>query len=302
MKIILSRKGFDSSVGKVASPILPSGQLCSLPIPDVAGAHRYEQIGFVDDGGATATLGKIVSDLTRGRLTSADKAHLDPDLRRASLPRADDWRPIFGQTGAAQGHLQRQKVSVGDLFLFYGWFRQVAIAAGCFQYVDSAPDLHVLFGWMQVGDVLPVDSERAVPAWAAYHPHVQRTFTRNNTLYIAAADLVLPTIGRVAAGAGVFTYFMHELQLTDAHTTNEKKLRSLWRLPVWCFPRASQPPLTYHADSQRWTRDGNHVLLRTVGRGQEFVLDCAHYPKAETWLQRLMTAAGSERLEVNSEQ
>ena len=33
MKIILSRKGFDSKFGGMASPILPDGTLLSLPIP-----------------------------------------------------------------------------------------------------------------------------------------------------------------------------------------------------------------------------------------------------------------------------
>ncbi len=59
MKIILSRKGFDSSVGKVASPIFPSGELCSLPIP-VHGSRRYEEIKI---GGQS--LGAIVNDLTQ---------------------------------------------------------------------------------------------------------------------------------------------------------------------------------------------------------------------------------------------
>ena len=34
MKLILSRKGFDSSCGEQASPIMPDGTLLSLPIPD----------------------------------------------------------------------------------------------------------------------------------------------------------------------------------------------------------------------------------------------------------------------------
>jgi Nucleotide modification associated domain 3 len=33
MKLILSRKGFDSAYGGVPSPILPDGTLCPLPIP-----------------------------------------------------------------------------------------------------------------------------------------------------------------------------------------------------------------------------------------------------------------------------
>ena len=33
MKVILSRKGFDSANGGIPSPILPDGTLLSLPIP-----------------------------------------------------------------------------------------------------------------------------------------------------------------------------------------------------------------------------------------------------------------------------
>jgi hypothetical protein len=37
--------------------------------------------------------------------------------------------------------------------------------------------------------------------------------------------------------------------------------------------------------------DGDSVYLRTVGRGQEFVLDCDHYPESEGWLAGLFGAA-----------
>lgn len=44
MKIILSRKGFDSSVGGVASPLFPDGTLLSLPIPDPQGYALTENL------------------------------------------------------------------------------------------------------------------------------------------------------------------------------------------------------------------------------------------------------------------
>ncbi len=47
MKIIISRKGFDSGSGGYPSPILPSGELCSLPIPEPMPdiqSRRYEEI------------------------------------------------------------------------------------------------------------------------------------------------------------------------------------------------------------------------------------------------------------------
>ena len=43
MKVILSRKGFDSGYGGMASPILPDGTLLSLPIPS-----KSETVKFTD--------------------------------------------------------------------------------------------------------------------------------------------------------------------------------------------------------------------------------------------------------------
>ncbi len=48
MKIILSRKGFDSSAGGVPSPIFPDGGLLSLPIPDKASQIACNDIAGED--------------------------------------------------------------------------------------------------------------------------------------------------------------------------------------------------------------------------------------------------------------
>jgi len=44
MKVILSRKGFDSGTGGYPSPILPDGTLLSLPIPDATSDIKYSDI------------------------------------------------------------------------------------------------------------------------------------------------------------------------------------------------------------------------------------------------------------------
>ena len=51
---------------------------------------------------------------------------------------------------------------------------------------------------------------------------------------------------------------------------------------------------TYHGNAQeRCRRDANHAYLRSVGRGQEFVLDLAHYPEAVEWLSNLVAYLGA---------
>ncbi len=139
MKLILSRKAFESSAGKVANPILDDGTLVPLPIPDKQSPIRYQDITI-----AGQNLGKLASELTNGRSRASHFAHLDPDLIESAYPRAPGWRPIFGQVDAAQSVLAREGVGPGDLFLFFGWFRRVTAAAGRFRYVPGAPDLHVM--------------------------------------------------------------------------------------------------------------------------------------------------------------
>jgi len=44
MKIIFSKKGFDTSFGKKPSPIFPDGSMISLPIPDAYSNCPYAAI------------------------------------------------------------------------------------------------------------------------------------------------------------------------------------------------------------------------------------------------------------------
>ena len=281
MKIILSRKGFDSSVGRVASPILPSGRLCSLPIPAADGenAPRYRNILF-----DSQPLGKIVCDLTRGNISPDTPAHLDPDLNSASVPRLPGWRGVFGQAGAAERHLQNRGVRAGDVFLFYGWFRQVECRDGIYRYVQGAPDLHVIFGWLQIERRIPVAERSRIPAWACDHVHCRRVQPRAiDSLYIATERLTLSGVSCDLPGAGIFPCYHPSLCLTDQNAS-----RSKWRLPSWMFPTGGRAALTYHADPKRWEKRPDSTLLRSAGRGQEFILDCDYYPNALEWLANLI--------------
>lgn len=144
MKIVLSRKGFDSAVGQVPSPIFPDGRMLSLPIPHASGNVTYQDITF--DG---RSIGGIVSDLTADRLVASSAAHL-----------------------SVQGHR-----------------------------------------------------------------------------------------------------------------------RSRWKLPAWFHPGGRASVLSFHGNPSRWQRTETSVLLDTVGRGQEFVLDSDHYAEAEAWARELIAGA-----------
>ena len=280
MKIILSRKGFDSSSGGVPSPILPDGRLVSLPIPDPRSGIRY---GDIDD--EKRPIGQFVSNLTRGRIRRSSRAHLDPDLVHSDLARDSGWRPLFGQAGAAQGHLAAQGVGAGDLFLFFGLFRQTCFERGRLQFVPGAPRRHVIWGWLQIDRVVRVDTcPASIRHFADYHPHFRREADAANTLYVGRSKLE-PPAGRNSGrpGAGIFARFGPHRCLTDAGASGP----SQWRLPHWCWPRDGRVPLSCHDRSERWQSDGSGVLLQSVARGQEFVLDSRRYPEALNWAEGL---------------
>ena len=293
MKLILSRKGVDSSAGGFASPIFPDGSMLSIPIPDKRATLRYRQINYaaVDVADPKRTMGRLVKDLSGGKIIGTHRVHLDPDLEERALVRSNDWRPLFGQCGAAQSHLHSCDVDAGDLFLFFGWFRQVEYHARRWRFVPGSPDQHVIYGWMQIESVNSVDElkDNEELSWAHYHPHVIAPFSGSNVIYKAKKHLTLPAVKGMTkikqTGAGVFRHYHASRCLTDAGCS-----RSRWRLPSWMHPEGRGSSLSYHSDASRWQRAGNSTLLRSVARGQEFVLDLDHYPEGVSWVRKLLLA------------
>ena len=282
MKLILSRKGFDSSAGGIASPILPDGRMISLPIPSKGDHFTFADINVPD-----TNIGALLTGLSRGQHAIHGQVHLDPDLDRSAGNRLPGWRPALGQTGAAQTHLFGQNVGLGDVFLFFGWFREVEEHQGIWRYVPGAPDLHVIFGWLEVGAVIPLAQQRQAALeeypWITDHPHVANPDVYaddNNTLYVAPAQSRFRT--EAPHGGGRFMHFADALRLTAPGES-----RSIWSLPRWFHPNG-RPALSYHGSADRWARSEEHVLLKSVGRGQEFVLDGDHYPELEDWASSII--------------
>ena len=79
MKIIISRKGFDNANGKCASPILPDGDMVSMPIPtEESSGLKFEEIFY--QGRTYAQMWKELSEKAY-HLYPSGFCHLDPDIR-----------------------------------------------------------------------------------------------------------------------------------------------------------------------------------------------------------------------------
>jgi hypothetical protein len=282
MKVVFSRKGFDSQYGGMPSPILPDGRLAPLPIPATHDCTTLADLDFAD-----TLLDNVLGDLSGGRFNLQTRIHLDPDLGGKHAANVAGWRPALGQTGSAQSHLERHGIGPGDLFLFFGWFRQTECVAGKWRFVPGAPDLHVLFGWLEVDEVLPIVTQRDAALerhpWIARHPHVATPawYTNpRNTLYTGRARSAYTR--SKSPGGGRFPSMNPALQLTrQGHS------RSVWSLPRWFAPQG-RPPMSYHANANRWDIDEDSVTLRSVAKGQEFVIDGAAYPELEPWAATLV--------------
>lgn len=282
MKLILSRKGFDSSAGGIASPILPDGRMISLPIPS-----RGDDFTFADINVPGVDMAELLAGLSHQQHAINDSVHLDPDIDRSADNRLPGWRPSLGQTGAAQTHLHRQDVGLGDVFLFFGWFREVETHQGTWRYVPGAPNLHVMFGWLEVGVVIPVGQQRnaAIEAfpWIADHPHVANPGAYgdlNNTLYVAPGQSAINP--DAPHGGGRFSHFADALRLSVPGES-----RSMWSLPRWFYPKG-RSAISYHGSADRWTLRDDDVLLNCVGRGQEFVIDGDNYPELGDWVSSII--------------
>jgi len=275
MKVILSRKGFDSAFGGYPSPILPGGIMVSLPIPLV------DSIKYSDLKMGKSTYYDLMADLKPRirfngewlNLNEETKCHLDPDIHKDSIDRESGWKPCFGQIDTAQSHLENQHAGKGDLFLFFGWFRKTRYNNGKLEFDLRERDLHAIFGYLQIGEIAKVDHEFEVPKWMAYHPHTNKTRRNNktNTIYIARDNL---TWNELLPGAGRFM-FNDKLVLTK-----EGFSRSKWELPE-CFKEAE---ISYHSKSS-W-KDG---YFQSAAIGQEFVIKDSE--KIEAWAKNMIEAS-----------
>lgn len=283
-RLVLSRKGFDSGYGRMPSPILPDGRLLPLPIPS-----RHDTFKLGDLNAHGLDLAPLLDDLSKGEHSLDTLVHMDPDLDRSPRLRLPGWRPALGQTGTAQSHLSAQGVGPGDVFLFFGWFRQAERSLGRWRFARNAPNLHVIFGWLEIDEVLPIVEQRIEclerRPWIADHPHVANPahYTdKRNTLYIARQHSAYAS---GCSGGGVFLQLTPSLQLTAVAS----KTRSVWSLPSWFYPTEGLSKLSYHSDLSRWTDEGDRCQVKTVAKGQEFVLGLSGRKQSADWLNQLIS-------------
>jgi len=190
MKIIFSRKGWDSGAGGKPSPIFSNNGF-SIPIPDVPPnpiLYRHltsSALSITPYPNLASFLGVYAPNFP----VATNRAHLDPDLDHSTLARISGWLPCFGQENGAATHLDSNCVGVDDIFVFYGWFDDVNMATGWRLHNDR----YCVFGYLQIGKIYRVPSRVTTPSWLHYHPHITNgTAYSNNRIYVASQSLTFP--------------------------------------------------------------------------------------------------------------
>lgn len=215
----------------------------SLPIP--SGGHSRTTYGELG-------LGDLASAASRGKLGADDYCHHDPMFTGAG-------ECLFGQCGAAQTHMVNQGVGVGDIFLFFGLYREE----------ESREPHHRIFGYLEVAEIIDLsdcDSAQKAKLADLGHPHALGLHARNDVIYRGP--------GYTAQSAP------ESLRLTIAGGPP-----SLWHRPEWLRPGG----LSYHDRADRWLPGGR---LKSVARGQEFVADVGKRQAPRDWLARILADLG----------
>jgi len=285
-RIVISRKGFDSSTGKKpsrGSPIFDDGTIFSIPVHiDNQSPHVFKEVKY---GGINAyeAIKYVYSNSRKKVYSENDVCHFDPNL---------SLKPgLLGQQGTGQGELEKGGVDKGDLFLFFGWFKTYRLTKH-----KKNLDCHHLFGWLQIGKI--VQGTKNIKDFCEEkgikHPHSYGLWTKN-TLYVATSHLNSRFGVLQNKGSGYFPKTNEKLVLSEM----ENKRKSIWKMPAKYFSEIGK---SLHADNMffvsnssgpcKWLKPKQLSINTNVGNWQEMVLNSADYPNLERWAYDLIKEFG----------
>jgi len=290
--IVLSRKSFDSASGYGYSPFDPAtGKYITIPIPGgkseqtVANRTRYEDIkikpNYLPGIYATNLKELIFLDLLgfsnrTKKEVSNNFAHVDPWLGPCPwlIDKSNHHLGAFGQVNAAQGHLAKNTVGEGSLFLFFSRFTPIRGRENRIGVpIEPKKGAYFLYGWLKVGRIAKSFADIRDKVLESRHPHATEAYFnkhKNNTIYISdrflSGECGIP-------GCGYFPRLAKKLLLTSEH---HYKTPTMWELPSFFYELDHRP--TYLKKESRWQlEDGKAKCLVTIpARGQEFVFKNSH--------------------------
>lgn len=258
MRVILSRKGFESTHEGIPSPILPDGTLLLLPKPDNDGYVSYKE--FYCEGTsyydiAVSLDSKMQDVLKDARCNSS--CYIAKSDHRPPLK----WFPAYLRTGPLESHLNRQRVSVGDLFLFYGCFRQTEYDANHhLRFVPNAPEQNIIFSYFQIGAIIKNLSFISSHFQWPLHTLIDKDTSIQHTIYLPTKKL---SYNNQQPGFDILSY-SQKLVLTKPGLHYYQ-----WQLPDFlCAPDVK---ISYHNNRNNGFLSGKDYF-KSSSIGEEFVI------------------------------
>lgn len=298
MKIILSKKGIDSSNCSNGVKVELGKELLFIPIPNICDLHKYQDIeNYYENKNLLQVAEKYIKNCKFTLNIPAKKlkdnfkigCHFDPQLKNCFGGKFQKkFRASFGQVDKAQSYLNANIIDCGDIFLFYGWFYDV----------EEKKDKHIIWGYMQVGDIITFDKngnccsrilnndkckiEEAYPFlknqthWVNYKKYLKDS--KNNTIYISNNFLkskeneILKT-----KGYGIFKYDKRlDLTAKNAKSKSDWNVEALKNVKVNFNSKK--------LGEYKFDENGNIKIAK--GFGQEFVL--YENDKVINWVMNLI--------------
>ncbi len=316
MKIILSRKGFDSKSGGYPSPIFPDKSLISLPIPAhdyVSGVNYadeiYEPIQY-NNVKIPPSVSKLLAEngikdiftykdfmlllfnqyqnktfqKIKNRLLNdmSCYCHLDPDLIEDNLSRENGWLPIFGPHPKYQKNLKNH-IKKNDLFLFFGFYRPVVIEEGRIRYAikkEVNSSLNFSDKIHTIYGYLQVDSiikhKENVRNWMKNHPHLDKKLWTNDNNAIYIATRDLSIDGKKMGYPGAGMFRFSDELVL---TEMNKDLNPKLNKSIWrrdLFPQGCY--IVHQGKRVDDSKWTKNGCFQWISYGQEFVLeDCPEF-------------------------
>lgn len=287
MKVILSRKGFEPTHGGIPSPIMPDGTLLLLPKPKENGMICYHDLFFQGNSYydiAVSLENNLQSTLVHARCDSG--CYILPSSHTPPL----EWLPAYVHTGPLESHLSNQHICVGDIFLFYGWFRQTEYdEQHKLRFVPDAKEQNIIFSYFQIGAI--------IKDIAFFRQQIKRpllTFLDNrdvypNTIYLPTKKL---SYNNQQPGCATLSYSPKLVLTKPGYHYNQ------WQLPDFlCAPDVT---ITYHNNRNNGFLTGKDYF-KASPISEEFVIHGTYDLK--NWVHSLINTlelAATEEDERNT--
>lgn len=309
MKVILSRKGFDSSYGGFPSIILPKemgSKMISFPIPDrKKKKNDVEQIiNYCFDKTEIAKEKKISlinllskikgkKKIKMPKEKEADPSefifHVDPEIQNMEVKdeNANGEMISFynrklgslGQSSAAAGHLLNNdidKISANDptIFLFFGWFNNTEWKNK--QLIPKEKSFHAIWGYLIVDATINISSDPKIkiPEKLKNHPHIINKDTygkKTNIIFYGEHYGTLP--------------FNEKLRLTKKDSDNRSnwEIHNLWK---GMNLKKDEITMTYNSNKikSKLVSNSDKIEFTAASIGQEFIIKNANPKELEKWL------------------